>query len=544
MSKPINEVSQLETVQQIHQSESPLDAYATTSRNQSSFERWVKPKSFNCQYPSWVSSNALMAITSFYSSLGDLLFGFDQGIVGGLLVNHVFLDRFFADYMDASGEIRPVITGITVGCLQLSAGFAALTCGRLCDMLGRRWCMRIGGSIYFGAAFIQAFAPSLGVFICGRTIQGLGVGFLSMTVPVIQTEIASMHKRGMMVGIEFTFNIIGYAISCWIDYAFYFSLPSNISWQGPYFVQAGMAFVLVVLSIFVPETPRWLAANGFPDESLQTVANLHGNGNIKDKKVLLMYNEIMEAVNYESTLGSVSWTEMFTTYRRRTFQAMTGQMFAQLNGINVISFYLATSLYAAGFTTEKALLYTGYNSIVYIFATVPTWWLADRWGRRPILMSGSIAMIIALSMVCMFTQIPATVVSTATKGYGIFAFVVIYNAIFGYSWGPVPWLLPAEVFPLRARAKGMSLATVANWTFNFAIGMSTPAAFASMHGYYYLLIAGFCFISLLMVKFLYIETAGCTLEEIAIQFGDRAFEDQAQLENKKVEMEMEFVSQK
>jgi MFS family permease len=102
-----------------------------------------------------------MAVTSFYSSLGDFLFGFDQGIMAGLLVNNVFKDRFFSNYMDPSGTISPNITGITVACLQVSAGIAALSCSRLCDILGRRYCMRIGGFIYFIAAFIQAFSQGL-----------------------------------------------------------------------------------------------------------------------------------------------------------------------------------------------------------------------------------------------------------------------------------------------------------------------------------------------------------------------------------------------
>ncbi|KAK9311383.1 general substrate transporter [Lipomyces starkeyi] len=494
----------------------------------SKLDKAIKPKSFSTKYPAWVSSRYLMAVTSFYASLGDFLFGFDQGIMAGLLVNDVFKHRFFRSYMDPSGSISPNITGITVACLQVSAAIAALSCSRFCDILGRRYCMRIGGLIYFGAAFIQAFAPSLPCFIVGRTIQGFGVGFLSMTVPVIQSEIAAGHKRGLMVGVEFTFNILGYATSCWVDYGFFFHLPSNMSWQGPYFVQCSIAFLLLSLSVIVPETPRWLAANGFPTEALQTLANLHSNGRVDQDEVVAMNIEIQEAVLYEQHLGVASWTEMFTTYRHRTFMAMTGQMFAQLNGINVISFYLATSLSKAGFSTEKSLLYAGYNSIVYIFATLPTWYLADRWGRRPLLMFGSIAMALALSMVCMFTELPT--LSALQRANGMFGFVVIYNAIFGATWGPIPWLLPAEVFPLRARAKGMALATVANWCFNFAIGMSSPAAFAKIKGYYYLIIVGFCLVSLVMVKFMYIETAKVTLEEIAIQFGDRAFEHEDQLE--------------
>ncbi|KAK9320489.1 general substrate transporter [Lipomyces orientalis] len=494
----------------------------------SKLESALKPKSFWTKYPAWVSSRYLMAVTSFYSSLGDFLFGFDQGIMAGLLVNQVFKDRFFSPYMDSHGSISPNITGITVACLQVSAGFAALSCSRLCDILGRRYCMRIGGLIYFVAAFIQAFAPSLPCFIVGRTIQGFGVGFLSMTVPVIQSEIAAGHKRGLMVGVEFTFNILGYATSCWVDYGFFFHLPSNMSWQGPYFVQCAIAFLMLSLSVIVPETPRWLAANGFPAEALQTLANLHSDGRIEQDEVVAMNIEIQEAVLYERHLGVASWKEMFTIYRHRTFMAMTGQMFAQLNGINVISFYLASSLETAGFSTEKSLLYAGYNSVVYIFATLPTWYLADKWGRRPLLMFGSISMAIALSMVCMFTELPS--LSALQRANGMFAFVVVYNAIFGATWGPIPWLLPAEVFPLRARAKGMSLATVANWAFNFAIGMSSPAAFAGIKGYYYLIIVGFCLISLAMVKYMYIETARVTLEEIAIQFGDRAFEHEDQLD--------------
>ncbi|KAK9242078.1 hypothetical protein V1506DRAFT_524871 [Lipomyces tetrasporus] len=116
------------------------------------------------------------------------------------------------------------------------------------------------------------------------------------------------------------------------------------------------------LSMIVPETPRLLAANGFAIEALQTLANLHGNGRLG---------------------GNI-------------YDLSTGQMFAQLNGINVISFYLETSLSNAGFSTEKSLFYGGYNSIVYKFATLPTWYLADKLGRRPLRMFGSVAMALAL----------------------------------------------------------------------------------------------------------------------------------------------------
>jgi MFS family permease len=251
---------------------------------------------------------------------------------------------------------------------------------------------------------MQMFAPGFNTFVAGRTIQGLGVGFLSMTVPIIQTEIAAPHARGLMVGIEYTFLIAGYMLSCWVDYGFNFLLPSGMSWQGPFIIQIALSFVLLVMSFYLPETPRWLAKAGFFKESLQTIADLHSNGDIEDEGVQRVFLEIQEAVRFEETLGSAGWGEMFTVYRKRTIVGITVQMFAQLNGINIISFYLPSTLADAGFDTKKSLLYTAANAVPYTAATVATWWLADHWGRKPLLITGGIAMAVLLAVVCAFTE--------------------------------------------------------------------------------------------------------------------------------------------
>ena len=235
--------------------------------------------------------------------------------MSGLLVNPVFLAKFFSDYGGADGDpaaINPTITGISVACLQASAAVGALIAGRLGDMIGRKKCVRLGGFIYFFSAFIQIFAPGFATFVLGRTIQGVGVGFLSMTVPIIQTEIAAPHRRGLMVGIEYTFLIAGYMLSCWVDYGFNFMLPDKMSWQGPFIIQILLSFILLAMSFFLPETPRWLAKQGFLKESLQTVADLHTtNGDTDAEHVQSVFLEIREAVRYEESLGSSGWGVSF-----------------------------------------------------------------------------------------------------------------------------------------------------------------------------------------------------------------------------------------
>jgi MFS family permease len=283
--------------------------------------------------------------------LGDALFGYNSGsyesltltllltmigIMSGLLVNPVFVSRFFKDYGGADGTtaaINPSITGISVACLQASAAVGALIAGRLGDIIGRKKCVRIGGFIYFFSAFIQIFAPDFATFVAGRTIQGLGVGFLSMTVPIIQTEIAAPHRRGLMVGIEYTCLIAGYMLSCWVDYGFNFMLPSKMSWQGPFIIQIILSFILLVMSFFLPETPRWLAKTGFMKESLQTVADLHSNGDIEAEHVQQIFLEIQEAVVYETNLGQAGWLVssffgFFTARRSRADKLSSGDVYS------------------------------------------------------------------------------------------------------------------------------------------------------------------------------------------------------------------------
>ena len=193
--------------------------------------------------------------------------------------------------------------------------------------------------------------------------------------------------------------------------------------------------------------------------------------------------------------GERSYYDMFRRYYKRVFIAMSAQALAQLNGINVISYYAPLVFESAGWVGRRAILMTGINAFTYLAATVPPWYLVDRLGRRPILLSGAVAMIISLSLISYFLYIDIHLTPNL-----VVIFVMIYNAAFGASWGPIPWLYPPEILPLSIRAKGASLSTAANWAFNWLVGEMTPILQEWIKWRLYLLHAFFCAVSFVLGK--------------------------------------------
>jgi len=294
--------------------------------------------------------------------------------------------------------------------------------------------VRVGAIIYLIAAFIQIFSPNLATLIVGRSVQGIGVGMLSMTVPILQCEIAPGHSRGLFVSIEYLCLNAGYALSAWVGYGFFFVLPSEISWRGPYIIQAILAGILVVWTWVLPETPRWLVKNGFVNEGLGALADLHGTGDINDPEIVKTFGQIKAAVDFEEHMDEASWGQLFTQYTRRTAMAITCQLFAQFNGINAILYYLPENLTRAGFTIERSLLYAGTSALIYCSGTIPAMLFVDKWGRRPFLLVGSCALAAALALVGGLQFYSDSLPEGKAKlnvADGIFTGVCIYLFFFG-----------------------------------------------------------------------------------------------------------------
>ena len=423
----------------------------------------------------------LLYFTSVFVSLGVFLFGYDQGVMSGIITG-----PFFRDYFNQPSRAE---IGTMVAILEVGAFIASLSVGRIGDVIGRRRTILYGSMVFFIGGMLQTCANAMPMMLLGRIIAGLGVGALSTIVPVYQSEISPPHNRGKLACIEFTGNIAGYAASVWVDYFCSF-IEGNYAWRVPLLMQCVMGALLGFGSLVICESPRWLLDNDHDEEGIVVIANLYGGGDIHNDKARQEYREIKMNVLLQRQEGERSYADMFKRYSKRVFIAMSAQALAQLNGINVISYYAPLVFESAGWVGRDAILMTGINAFSYLASTVPPWYLVDRWGRRPILLSGAVAMIISLSMISYFLFIDIHYTPTL-----VVIFVMIYNASFGYSWGPIPWLYPPEILPLSIRAKGASLSTASNWAFNWLVGEVTPILQEAIGWRLYLLHAFFCAVS-------------------------------------------------
>jgi MFS family permease len=187
---------------------------------------------------------------------------------------------------------------------------------------------------------------------------------------VYQSEISPPHNRGKLACIEFTGNIVGYASSVWVDYFCSF-VQSDWSWRAPLFMQCLIGAFLALGALIISETPRWLLDNDHDEDGMIVIAMLHGGGDVTSPIARDEYREIKKNILIQRTEGERSYGEMFRRYRTRLLIAMSSQAFAQLNGINVISYYAPLVFEQAGWFGRDAILMTGINGVIYVLSTIP-----------------------------------------------------------------------------------------------------------------------------------------------------------------------------
>lgn len=300
-------------------------------------------------------------------------------------------------------------------------------------------------------------------FIMGRIITGVGNGINTSTIPTYQAECSRTTNRGLLICIEGGVIAFGTLIAYWIDYGASYG-PDDLTWRFPIAFQIVFGVILIGGTYFLPESPRWLLSRDRHEEGINVLAALHGR-ETTDPEVILQHSVILNSIKASGEAGKTPYSALFTGGKTQHFRRMllgsSSQFFQQIGGCNAVIYYFPILFQASiGTTHDLALLLGGVNMIVYAaFATV-SWFIIERAGRRNLFLWGTAGQ--GLSMCLIFAcLIPRDGKGPSSKGAGVGLFT--YIASFGATWLPLPWLYPAEINPLRTRARANAVSTCTNW---------------------------------------------------------------------------------
>ncbi|GAA6018751.1 hypothetical protein JCM10207_005566 [Rhodosporidiobolus poonsookiae] len=471
--------------------------------------------------PTFMGANGkkLDHLVTVAASCGFILFGYDQGVMSGLISSPQFVRTFTLADASLQGAYQAsvyqafYVAIYTVGCL-VGAIFALM----FGDRLGRRKMIAAGSYVMCAGIALQvtSFAGhwESGQYIIGRLVAGFGTGFHTSTIPTWHAECAKAHSRGLAVFIEAAMISTGTMLSYWIDLGFSF-LESDISWRIPVALQCIFAVILNIMIIWLPESPRWLVSKGHMVEAQRVIAALEP-APMNSETVILQAKVIADALEGQTRQRKRDLlTSGPTQHLRRVLIGSSSQFFQQIGGCNAV-IYFSTVIFEdyLGVDRTMALILGSVLATVYALAACISFPLVDRVGRRKLFYIGTIGQ--ALSMFLIMACIIPGRDSSAINGsiVGLFLFLTF----FGFTWLELPWLYPAEINPLKTRTNANAVSTINNWLWNFTVVMFTPVFLSTSAVGCFAFFGAINLLFLPVIKYFYLETSGRSLEEIDIIF--------------------------
>ncbi|KAK9449618.1 general substrate transporter [Limtongia smithiae] len=506
--------------------------------------------------------NPKIFFIAFFASIGGFEYGYQQGVLGQSEVMTRFEDNF-PSVVNSSSAI-----GWLTSILQLGGILGSLTAGIIGQVISRKYTMFLacgwvilGSYLYCGASYHK---PSL--LYAGRFFTGIGVGTFSAVGPLYNAEMAVAELRGFLVSFYQFATILGIMLSFWIGYGCNYiggtgDTQSNLAWRIPSIIQGIPAIILAIGIFWLPFSPRWLVSKGRNEEALKTLAYLRKlpqddaaiQSEFKEMLAEALFQKRVFAKNFpklaEREKQNVWYNEIVQYYNivhtwdnfRRVATAWLVMFFQQWSGIDAIIYYAAKVFTSFGLTSgTSALLATGVTGIVFLVGTVPAMLVIDKFGRKPMLIGGSMLMWVCMVVTgIIVAKFRTDWEAHVAAGWVAVALIWLYVGTFGATWGPVSWTLVSEIFPLSIRAKGASIGASSNWLNNFAVAFFVSPMFVHWEWGTYIFFAVFLAVGIVWVWLCLPETRGATLEEMDSVFKSKTgHEDALMMEEARRDVEL------
>ncbi|KAB8298648.1 hypothetical protein EYC80_000827 [Monilinia laxa] len=474
-----------------------------------------------------LSINRNAYFLTIIASFGGMFFGWDTGLIGGILTMSSFQDSFGLDphsstFTNLSGNIVSVLQG---GCF-----FGAMSSFYISDVYGRKKALFVADFFFLVGSVIQTASgigtTSLGQLYVGRFIGGFGVGLVSAVVPTYIGENANKEIRGRCVGCMQLFNVTGIMLAYFINYGINKDIPGNnpLKWRIPFALQMLPGLLLGLGLLFLNESPRWLVEKDRHDEALVALSHVrHSSPN--DPLIQREYNEIIADFHGKEKLTLVRQMRL-TISNKASFYAVSMatilQFWQQWSGTNSINYYSPQIFETVGLKgTSAGLFATGIYGVVKVCVTaLGLMFATEQLGRKWSLIIGGLGQAFAMFYIGINQAVNPPVTGAPLDGNSIFAIICVYLFVVFYSfgWGPIPFVLSSECSPNHLRSLSMALAIATQWLFNFVISKITPFMLSGITYGTFLLFGGFC---ILMTGYAIVcvpETMNVPLERIHTLF--------------------------
>lgn len=432
--------------------------------------------------------NATLLRTTIVAALGGALLGFDTAVISG--TTHALSSIF---------RLSSVELGITVSAALWGTVAGAIGAGGMGRRLGPSTSLLVFAGCYLVSALGSAFSTNWSMFLAARFVGGLGMGGSSVIAPVYIAEVAPSPWRGRLVG-AFQINIIVGILLAYLSNAVIglFSLGA-LEWRWQLGVATIPALMFLVLMFGNPPSPRWLALQGRLQEAGDALKRL----GVPETGAEL--DRIVKSLR--ESFGAGHERLFQRTYRKPIFLAVALAVFNQTIGINAVLYYLNDIFAAAGYDRASQNFQAVAVGVIMLVATLLAISLIDRFGRRTLLLAGSVGLAICLAAI-------SAIFYTREYTHTLLIFVIGYVGFFAFSQGSVIWVYLSEIFPARVRSQGQSLGCSTHWIMDALISAIFPVLASASPSGPFLFFLGMVTLQFFTVLLFFPETRGIALEDM------------------------------